>query len=104
MKKISIIAIVCIALVSCKKDKEKECSLCVDAVVRWGGPPAADGLGWYLIADSTRGIIYIPKNLPDSYKVDDLKVNACLSETNEKFYCQCATPYNTYEVKSIRKL
>lgn len=101
MKKSALIFFVFIILGSCTKDNK---SFCVNALVRWGGPPAADGLGWYLIVDSTRGISYIPKNLPENFKVDDLQVNVCLKKTNEKFNCMCASPLNKYEITSIRKL
>ena len=75
----------------------------MDAVVKWGGPTAADGLGWHFVVDSTRGIYYIPTNLPDDYKLNDLPVNVCLSQTEEKLNCMCAAPINKYEIISIRK-
>ena len=103
MKKLTVLISVIIILASCAKEKESK-SFCVNAMVRWGGPPAADGMGWYLIVDSTRGISYIPKNLPENYKVDDLQVNVCLSKTNEKFSCMCASPVYKYEITSISKL
>jgi hypothetical protein len=101
VKKISVLIILFIVLVGCCKEKQ---SFCVDAVVKYGGPPAADGLGWYLSVDSTRGIYYIPKNLSNNYKVDGLRVNTCLYETNDKFQCMCPEPIKVYEITSIRKL
>ena len=106
MKKLAALISVVIVLASCAKDSctiEKE-SICVDAVIKWGGSPAADGLGWYISVDSTRGIYYIPTNLSDNFKVDGLKVNTCLHKTNGKFYCMCPEPIDVYEITSIRKL
>ena len=101
MKKISVLIILCVVLVSCNKEKQ---SFCVDAVVTWGDSPAADGLGWYLVVDSTRGISYIPTNLSDDFRASDLRVNVCLSRTNEKLNCLCNNPDYKYEITSIRKL
>ena len=106
MKKLAVLICILTVLSSCTKvtcttETEK---ICTDAVIKWGGPPAADGLGWYISVDSTRGIYYIPTNLSENFKVDGLEVNACLRETNEKFNCMCPEPLKTYEITSIRKL
>jgi len=87
--------------ISCKKEKDL---FCVNAEVRWGGDPAADGFGWHLF-DSIGGYkVFIPKNLPDSLKIDGLPVNVCMYQTKEKFYCECARPLNKYHITSIRRL
>lgn len=100
MKTLLFILFIPLAL-GCKKDKD---SFCINAEIRWGGDPAADGLGWHLF-DSIGGFrVFIPRNLPDSLKIDGLPVNACMYPTNEKFYCECARPLNKYHITSIRRL
>lgn len=91
-------------LFSCKKEKENEETFCFDGVVRWAGEPAADGLGWVLYKDdSTTTKPYIPQNLPDEFKSNDLKVAACIYETDEKFYCFCIQPLSKYRITSIKR-
>jgi hypothetical protein len=101
MKKLLSCLCIIVLLFSCKKEEE---SICVNAIVKWGGDPALDGSGWYLLADSTNHVSYFPGNLPDSFKVDGLPVNTCLRRTNEKFYCYCAQQPYKYQVISIKKL
>lgn len=86
---------------SCKKEQQ---SFCIDALIRWGGDPAADGAGWYFIADSTRSILYFPRNLPDSLKIDNLLVNTCLYKTKEKFISSGGQTITKYHVTAIRRL
>jgi hypothetical protein len=101
MKKILFCFCACILFCACKKEEQ---SFCVDATVRWGGDPAADGAGWYLIADSVRGISFTPENIPDTLKIDGLLVNACMYDTRNKMSCECAHPPHIYHITSIRKL
>lgn len=91
-------------LFSCKKEKQGK-SLCFDGVVRWTGDPAADGLGWAIFADDSTAVYrpFIPQNLPDAYKANELKIAVCVSETDEKFYCMCAVPLNKYRIGSIKR-
>ena len=104
MKKIVLCFFLTVFLFSCKKEQQ---SFCVDAVVKWGGAPEADGLGWYLVQDDTidslTHISYIPQNLPDAFKVDNLAVNACMYQTSEKFYCMCAQPVVKFHITSIQR-
>lgn len=101
MRKIILFVAVLLALFGCKKE---ESSFCSNAVVTWGGDPAADGLGWFLVTDSVNHVFYIPQNLPDSVKIDGQAVNVCLYKTKENFYCECPGPYKKYHITSIRKL
>ena len=89
-----------LAFFSCKKEQQ---SFCIDAVVKWGGEPELDGMGWYLKLESDSSIAYKPENLPDNFKQDGLAVNSCLYETNNKFYCMCAYPMAYFHITSIQK-
>lgn len=86
---------------SCKKQLDP---FCTNAEVRWGGDPAADGLGWHLFDSIGGAKFFIPINLPDSLKIDGLPVNVCMYKTDEKFYCECARPLNKYQITSIRRV
>jgi len=95
MKSITIIlSLLAFAAASCKKQNKTCQSTCTDALVRWGGDPAADGTGWYLYVpgDSGRAFQY-PDNLAQSFKVNDLAVSVCYEKTNVDFVCFCAAPY-----------
>lgn len=87
--------------VGCSKEEQSE-QFCFNGVVKWTGDPAADGLGWVIYpGDSATDRPYIPVDLSSDYKADNLKIAACLEETSEKFYCQCAQPLTKYRVVSI---
>jgi hypothetical protein len=100
MKKIFFCLCLSLAFYACKKEQQ---SFCVDAIVKWGGAPELDGLGWYLILNNDSTIAYTPANLPDNFKVNGLAVNACMFETDKKFYCMCAQPMAVYQITSIQK-
>lgn len=85
-------------LTACNKEQN-----CTDGLIRWGGEPAVDGLGWYFTSTDLGDRPVKLKNLPDRYLTDSLQVNVCLRKTTEKYQCFCATPLDVYEVKSIRK-
>ncbi len=103
MKKLLSVLFLFVVFISCNKD-HAENETCFNGVVRWGGEPAADGLGWVIYRDNDNTPRpFIPRNLPDRYKSDNLSVHVCLYETNEKFYCQCVAPYNKYHITSIRR-
>ena len=98
------VLLLCGSLVAaCTRDRVTETD-CLDSVVMWMGDPAADGLGWTLLKDSAGGMsVYIPRNLPDSLKIDGQPVHVCLFKTNENFYCECLAPMKKYHITSIRK-
>ena len=73
----------CLALTisSCKKDDTT-----ADAIILDYGDPAADGCGWFIKiagSDST----YNPKNLPEMYKMNNLKVHISFRKLKTRFYC-----------------
>jgi hypothetical protein len=83
---------------ACNKEQN-----CTDGLIRWGGEPAVDGLGWYFTSTELGDRPVKLKNLPDNYLTDSLQVNVCLRKTDEKYQCFCATALDVYDVKSIRK-
>ena len=101
MKKVVFPILLLLFFAACKKEHAD--TICLDAAVKWGGEPAADGFGWYIF-DSVGGIkIYVPLNLPDVLKIDGLSVHVCMYETTEKFYCMCPQPMNKYHITQIRR-
>jgi hypothetical protein len=101
MKKVVFPILLFLFFAACKKEHAD--TICLDAAVKWGGEPAADGFGWYIF-DSVGGIKnYIPLNLPDGLKIDGLSVHVCMYETMEKFYCMCPQPMNKYHITQIRR-
>ena len=104
MKNLVLATVVSCCLFSCKKESERPDTLCFDGLVRYMGSPAADGLGWVLYKeDSVSGQTYIPQNLSDGFKVDRLKVSACVYKTDEKFSCFCTAPLDVYRIVSIKR-
>ncbi len=102
MKRFFILVFFVTVLFACNKQKEE--TFCTEATVLFMGDPAADGLGWVLFADSTRGLYYVPSNLPASFKKNGLVVNVCMYKTEEKVSCFCAAPPNKYFITSIKPL
>jgi hypothetical protein len=98
MKPLLLSLILVFLFTACTKEQN-----CTEGLIRWGGEPAVDGLGWYFTSTELGDRPVKLKNLPDRYLTDSLRVNACLRKTDEKYYCFCATPMDVYEVKSIRK-
>lgn len=92
---IIILSLLALAAASCKKQDKTDHSICTDAVVRWGGDPAADGTGWYLYVsgDSSDAFRY-PDNLAPAFRVNELPVSVCYEKTNVDFVCFCAPPYS----------
>ncbi len=83
---------------ACSKEQN-----CTDGLIRWGGEPAVDGLGWYFTSAEFADKPVKLKNIPEKYLKDSLQVNVCLRKTDEKYQCFCATPLDVYEIKSIQK-
>lgn len=99
MKQLLFFSVILALLVtSCSKEQT-----CTDGLIRWGGEPAVDGLGWYFTSAELGDKAVKLKNIPDKYLKDSLQVNVCLRKTDEKYQCFCATPLDVYEIKSIRK-
>ncbi len=74
---------------------------CKNALVSWHGDPAADGMGWVLELDNDK--FEVPENLPDSFKVADIKVKVCYKATDKKVECRCATPRFFVNISSITR-
>jgi hypothetical protein len=103
VKKILCLLLVSLIFFSCKKDQIGE-PLCFDGIIQWAGDPAADGLGWVIMKDdSTTTQPFIPRNLSEGYKIDQLKVAVCLYKTNEDFMCECVRPIKKFHIQSIRR-
>ena len=76
---------------------------CVDGYIVWAGNPEVDGLGWGLSIDGKK-MDYKMEPPSEEFRVNGLKVHACLYKTKEQFPCRCVTPFNIYGVRSIQKL
>ena len=70
----------------CNK-KNNDTVLETTAHVRYGGDPAADGLGYYIRLDSTREFL-IPINLPSTYRHTDVNdsVAVRLIDVGKRFF------------------
>jgi hypothetical protein len=102
MKKLFYVFAIALFLLGCKKDSLQDCTGqgCMDAEVIWGGDPAVDGAGWYIRAE---GKAHFVDNLPDRYKVQNLAVRVCLSETNRTHSCLCFPLPPLYHIEHISK-
>jgi hypothetical protein len=105
MKKIIIVAAIAVSLLSaCKKDTNSN-SICTSAKVTYGGDPAADGLGWILVTDTSANSYKYeaPENLPGEFKTNGKWVDVCYFYTANDFVCFCAPPYQkTVHIVSIK--
>jgi hypothetical protein len=93
MKKIIAIVLVTAGLfTSCKKNKDNNNGTCTTAKVEYGGDPAADGLGWILVTDTTTHAFEAPENLAAEFKVPGKLVDVCYYKTANDFSCFCVPP------------
>jgi hypothetical protein len=106
MKHLIYIFTAIIIISSCKKKDNG--SVCTDGYIYWGGPPAADGLGWYFSEGRTG--TWKPKQLketelPAEFQLfnDSTAVNICLQTTTDRAPCFCAEPSYYYKINSIKK-
>ncbi|MEM7085330.1 MAG: hypothetical protein AAF489_04060 [Bacteroidota bacterium] len=90
-------------LVACQSTNtiitEGTCNQCQDAVIRDYGDPALDGCGFVVDIDSK---IYMPKNLPKEYQVDELKVKMKF-EVRDSTRCGMIQYYEAISINEIRK-
>jgi hypothetical protein len=102
-KTVLLVSLFCLFF-ACRKKQDAFVpdSFCQDGYIRWGGSPAADGLGWYYAANLDRTWVYVLKDLPDNFKTDSLAVSVCLEKTRELMACNCSEPFPYYKVNSIR--
>lgn len=77
MKQVVAILLVAGLFTACKKSNTEPHSPEVSGFVKYGGDPAADGRGYYLLADSTHEILSL-QNLPAEYKHADVNVRVAL--------------------------
>lgn len=109
MKKLpGLLLLILIALQpGCKKTNDTLAE--TNAHVRYGGDPAADGIGYYIRVDNTQEYV-IPINLPSGYQKTD--VNAAVAvkfvDTGKKYFTGLSTPANpgirVVYIVMIRKL
>jgi hypothetical protein len=100
MKYCLILLLTILTFTSCTKERDSEC---VDGMIEYMGDPAADGLGWVLRTEAESPQYFVLDKLPAEYRVDDLRVTACIYNTGEKMTCFCASAPDKYAVSSIRK-
>ncbi|PWT94814.1 MAG: hypothetical protein C5B52_19220 [Bacteroidetes bacterium] len=93
-----VFAVFFTTIFSCKKSEQSECD---QAMVRWEGDPAVDGLGWTLRLGNNK--VEIPTNLPRVYMIDSLPVSVCFVPTSKQFQCECIAPYPMVEIVSIKR-
>jgi len=93
MKKITIILLAAVVITASCKKNHVDNSTCTTAVIKYGGDPAADGVGWYLSVDESTGTkTEYPENLAAAFKVEGLVVNVCYIKSDKDFSCFCAPP------------
>jgi hypothetical protein len=105
MRSIILTLLVLVAFTACQKE-DKPATLCIDGLIRWEGPPEADGLGWTVrkqSSDESWPIPYVLDNLPAGFQHDSLPVSICIYKTDKKLYCMCAQPLDKYGISSIRR-
>ena len=87
MKKLpGLLLLIIIALQpGCKKNSDSVQEL--SAHIKYGGEPAVDGLGYYMVLDSTSEAVYA-MNLPSAYQHQDVNdaVAVRLVDTGKKSY------------------
>ena len=78
---------------------EGTCTECREAVIRDYGDPALDGCGFVVDINSK---IYMPKNLPTEYQVDNLKVEMNF-EVRDSTRCGMIQYYEAITINEIKK-
>lgn len=98
-----ILSLVLTTLVACNSTNtiitEATCGDCREAVIRDYGDPALDGCGFVVDIDSK---IYMPKNLPVEYQVDNLEVEMNF-EVRDSIRCGMIQYYEAISINEIRK-
>jgi len=104
MKTWFLIIMASLLVTACAKDNEKQAAetVCLDGTIQWGGDPAADGTGWTFVSTETTKRYFL-KNLPETFKRDDLQVAVCLQQTEERAYCYCSELPYLYVITSIKR-
>ncbi len=98
-----ILSFVIAAITACSSSDniilEGKCGECLEAVIRNFGDPALDGCGYVVDVNSQ---IFMPKNLPSVYKVEDLQVELKY-EVQDSTRCGMIQFYPAILIKEIRK-
>jgi hypothetical protein len=102
MKKIIVVLIALNFLFSCKKENNKNNTICFSGKIIWAGDPAADGLAW-IIQDEVNNITFKILEPDTNFRQDGLTVNVCLTKTTEIFSCRCPAPIAVYKIESISR-
>ncbi len=100
MKYFLLIIFLATVFISCKK--ETETAICFTGKVHWGGSQALDGIEW-MIYDTTTNTQYKILDPGNTFRVNNLIVNVCLTKTNETYSCYCAGLVYIYKIKSISR-
>jgi hypothetical protein len=105
MKKITLILLVAVITVASCKKNTSDTPTCTPATIKYGGNPAADGVGWYLaIGDSTGIKNEYPENIDSLYMTNGLAVAVCYELTDKDFVCFCLPPFKKMvRITSIKK-
>ena len=103
---IIVALITAVFFTGCKKDSNNNNSntICKTAKVTYAGDPAADGLGWILVTDTSANTFKYeaPENLSDEFKQNGRWVAVCYFYTNNDFACFCQPPFQkTVHITSI---
>ena len=73
----SILLLVTVLFTACKKSNTEPGAPEVSGFIKYGGDPAADGRGYYLLADSTHEVLSL-QNLPAEYRHNDVNVRVAI--------------------------
>ena len=95
-------------LASCQKSNTQPGSSEITGQLKYGGDPAADGLGYYMITDSTHENLSL-QNLPVEFKHTDVSAHVAINffDTGQTLTVEAlpgATGPRIVVVRSIRKL
>lgn len=79
-------AMIITLITACSKEKcdNNDHLKATAATVIDGGSPALDGCGWLIRVDNTD---YSPDNLPENFKINNIKVDIVYSVSERKFAC-----------------
>ena len=108
MKRVSVFFLVIVlSLTACKKDALSNGSE-ITGQLRFGGSSAIDGVGYYILVDSTHETLSL-QNLPAEYRHTDVNDHIALKffdtgETQNSSHLAGATGPRIVVIRSIRKL
>ena len=95
-------------LASCQKSNNQPGSSEISGQLKYGGDPAADGLGYYITTDSTHENLNL-QNLPAEFKHTDVNAHVAINffDTGQTLTVEAlpgVTGPRIVVVRSIRKL